>query len=82
MPLDNWPALLPFLNQCATSSQVSHREVGVFILYTVLENIVEGFQDHIQALFKLFESLLRDPESLEVRVTTVRCDLLVYRSCI
>ena len=58
---------------CATSPQVSQREVGVFVLFTVLESIVEGFQEHLQQLFKLFEELLRDPESSEVRVTTVRC---------
>ncbi|KAJ8694376.1 hypothetical protein PTI98_009300 [Pleurotus ostreatus] len=32
----------------------------------------EGFHEHLQSVFKLFESLLQDFESLEVRVTTVR----------
>jgi hypothetical protein len=49
-----------------------HREVGIYILYAVLETIVEGFQEHLQNLFKIFETLLCDPESSEVRVTTVR----------
>ncbi|KAF7294475.1 Importin N-terminal domain-containing protein [Mycena kentingensis (nom. inval.)] len=71
-PLGTWPELLPFLNQTCTSSQAIHREVGIFILYTVLDNIVEGFKDHLQSLFKLFADLLNDPESLEVRITTVR----------
>lgn len=34
---------------------------------------MEGFQEHLQSFFKLFEQLLNDPESVEVRVTTVRC---------
>ncbi|TDL21910.1 ARM repeat-containing protein [Rickenella mellea] len=72
IPLGQWPELLPFLHQCATSAQVAHREVGVYILYTVLENIVEGFQEYMQTLFKLFTSLVQDPESADVRVTTVR----------
>jgi hypothetical protein len=72
MPVNGWPQLLPFLLETATSSQAVHREVGIYILYTVLETIVEGFQEHLQNLFKLFESLLCDPESAEVRVTTVR----------
>ncbi|KAH8997891.1 ARM repeat-containing protein [Lactarius hatsudake] len=72
IPVGGWPRLLPFLHETATSSQVAHREVGIYILYTVLETIVEGFQEHLQAFFKLFEGLLRDPESAEVRVTTVR----------
>ena len=72
VPLGNWAQLLPFLHQTATSNQVGHREVGVFIMYTVLQEIVVGFQDHLQELFQLFANLLNDPESLEVRVTTVR----------
>ncbi|KDQ49200.1 hypothetical protein JAAARDRAFT_43038 [Jaapia argillacea MUCL 33604] len=73
IPTGTWPQLLPFLEHTATSPQASHREVGVFVLYAVLENIIEAFQDHLQSFFKLFESLLNDPESAEVRVTTVRC---------
>jgi len=72
MPVNGWPQLLPFLLETATSSQAVHREVGIYILYTVLETIVEGFQEHLENLFKLFENLLCDPESPEVRVTTVR----------
>jgi hypothetical protein len=72
MPVNGWPQLLPFLLETATSSQAVHREVGIYILYTVLETIVEGFQEHLQNLFKLFENLLCDPESAEVRVTTAR----------
>jgi hypothetical protein len=72
MPVNGWPQLLPFLLETATSSQAVHRDVGIYILYTVLETIVEGFQEHLQSLFKLFENLLCDPESAEVRVTTAR----------
>jgi hypothetical protein len=72
VPMGNWGQLLPFLHQSCTSSQATHREVGIYILYTVLENIVEGFQEHLLNFFKLFENLLLDPESAEVRITTVR----------
>lgn len=72
MPLGHWPGLLPFLEQTCVSQQAVHREVGIYILYTVLENIVEGFESHLQSFFKLFETLLNDPESSEVRITTVR----------
>jgi hypothetical protein len=72
IPQGNWSQLLPFLHQTATSNEVSHREVGVFILFTVLESIVEGFQEQLQSFFKLFETLLVDPDSIEVRITTVR----------
>lgn len=69
---NTWPALLPFLQQSCTSQQVVHREVGSFILFTVLESIVEGFEKHLPGLFELFRGLLADPESSEVRITTVR----------
>ncbi|TFK40003.1 ARM repeat-containing protein [Crucibulum laeve] len=72
IPAGTWAALLPFLHQTCTSPQVIHREVGVYILFTVLENIVEGFQEHTQTFYTLFEQLLADPESIEVRITTVR----------
>ncbi|KAG6886214.1 hypothetical protein C0993_010776 [Termitomyces sp. T159_Od127] len=72
IPLGTWGQLLPFLHQTCTSPQVSHREVGIYILFTVLENIVEGFQEHLQSFFKLFEQLLVDPISIDVRITTVR----------
>ncbi|KAF9005943.1 armadillo-type protein, partial [Cyathus striatus] len=72
IPTGTWAELLPFLHQTCLSAQAVHREVGSYILYTVLENIVEGFQEHLQSLFKLFEQLLADPESIEVRITTVR----------
>lgn len=72
IPEGQWPELLPLLHECCTSSKASNREVGIYVLYTVLENIVEGFQEHMQQIFKLFEGLLRDPDSAEVRVTTVR----------
>jgi hypothetical protein len=71
-PVGTWSQLLPFLHQTCVSSQVVHREVGIFILYTVLDSIVEGFKDHLQSFFKLFSQLLADPESIEVRITTVR----------
>ncbi|TFK71348.1 ARM repeat-containing protein [Pluteus cervinus] len=67
-----WNQLLPFLRQTCVSPQVLHREVGIYILFTVLESIVEGFQEHLADLFTLFGGLLADPESLEVRITTVR----------
>jgi len=72
IPNGTWAQLLPFLHQTCISSEVTHREVGIYILFTVLENIVEGFQEHLQSFFKLFEQLLVDPESIEVRITTVR----------
>ncbi|KDR80526.1 hypothetical protein GALMADRAFT_240827 [Galerina marginata CBS 339.88] len=67
-----WNELLPFLQQTCTSPQVAHREVGSFILFTVLENIVDEYSQQLANLLDLFRGLLADPESIEVRITTVR----------
>lgn len=67
-----WPDLLLWLNETCTSPQVAQREVGVYILFTVLETVLEGYQDSTQNFFKLFQVLIADSESIEVRVTTVR----------
>ncbi|TFK29742.1 importin beta-4 subunit [Coprinopsis marcescibilis] len=71
VPAGTWPSLLPLLEDACQSSEAGHREVGSYILFTVLENIVEGFQEHLGKLFSLFERLLQDP-SIEVRITIVR----------
>jgi len=67
-----WNQLLPFLQQTCSSDNVLHREVGSYILFTVLERIVVGFQDHLPHLFQLFGNMLNDPQSIDVRVITVR----------
>lgn len=73
VPLGQWTELMPFLEQTCTSPNVAHREVGSYILFTVLENIVEGFESYMESLFRLFGQLIADPESLEVRIAAVRC---------
>jgi hypothetical protein len=82
VPLGNWPQLLPFLHQSVVSDVVTHREVGIYILFTVLENIVEGFQEHLHNFFKLFGALLADPESIDVRITTVRFVISSWSDCL
>ncbi|KAL5537253.1 hypothetical protein ACEPAF_1076 [Sanghuangporus sanghuang] len=72
LPLQQWNDLLPLINRCCTSPQVQERELGIFLLFTVLESIVEGFSQHVRELFNLLQQLLQDPESAEVRVTAVR----------
>lgn len=72
VPNNTWPELLPFLHQTCMSPTVQARDVGIFMLFTVMENAADGWQKHINDYFQLFGQLLNDPESLEVRITTVR----------
>lgn len=72
LPTGTWPELLPFIqNLCSATSPV-HRESGAFILFTILEVVIEGLQDKVADFLKLFHQLLHDRESIEVRLVTVR----------
>jgi importin-4 len=66
-----WPELPGMLQQAATSSKAAERAVGVFLLYSILETMGDGFSDKFKELFALFSNTIKDPESLEVRVNTM-----------
>ncbi|KAI8150043.1 armadillo-type protein [Fennellomyces sp. T-0311] len=68
---NRWPELLQFLNQASTSSNVGHREVGIYCIYTLFEVIAEFLMNQTASLFELFHKTISDPESQEVRATTV-----------
>jgi hypothetical protein len=67
-----WPQLLPFLVEACSSFDISHREAASFILFTILESVVDDFQDRLHQLFQIFSHLINDPESINVRIVTVR----------
>ncbi|KAI8344311.1 armadillo-type protein [Chlamydoabsidia padenii] len=71
MPENKWPDLLAFLNQACASNNAIHREVGTYCLYTLFEVIADFFMNHTAPLFDLFSKTIVDPESKNVRVTTV-----------
>ena len=68
-----WASLPDALAQASTSKQVSYREVGIYILFTLLEAAGDLFEDKLPGLFSLFSSTLNDPESPEVRINTLLC---------
>ena len=68
-----WTSLPDILAQATTSQQVSHREVGVYILFSLLEAAGGVFEDKLPGLFSLFNNTIKDPESAEVRVNTLLC---------
>ncbi|WVQ81301.1 hypothetical protein IAT38_003424 [Cryptococcus sp. DSM 104549] len=67
-----WPGLMPGLYQAAGSPQKAHRETSIYVLFSILDTVAESFEAHLQNLFKVFSVSLVDPESAEVRVTTLR----------
>ncbi|TKA52554.1 hypothetical protein B0A49_12958, partial [Cryomyces minteri] len=66
-----WADLPGYLQQAATSPTVRHREVGVYIIYTLLETMSDMFSDNLSAMFTLFGKTIQDPESVEVRINTM-----------
>ena len=67
-----WPTLLPGLYEAARSPTASHRETAVYVLFSLLDTVAESFENNLKTLFQLFSTTLVDPESNEVRITTVR----------
>ena len=67
-----WPGLLPGLYGAAQSPEVTHREVALYVLYSLLDTVAESFEAELKQLFQLFATTLVDPASSEVRLTTLR----------
>ncbi|KAK5124995.1 hypothetical protein LTR85_001185 [Meristemomyces frigidus] len=66
-----WAELPGMLQQAATSQTVSHREVGIYIIYTLLETMPDMFQENMGPMLTLFNRTIQDPESVEVRINTM-----------
>lgn len=66
-----WADLPGILQRAATSETRRHREVGVYIIYTLLEAMPDVFQENMAQMLTLFSRTIQDPESLEVRINTM-----------
>ncbi|KAK3063992.1 hypothetical protein LTR53_018675, partial [Teratosphaeriaceae sp. CCFEE 6253] len=66
-----WAELPGILQQAATSQTARHREVGVYILYTLLETMPDMFQENMGQMLTLFNRTVQDPESIDVRINTM-----------
>lgn len=66
-----WTELPGILQQAATSETARHREVGVYIIYTLLETMPDMFQENMANMLTLFNRTIHDPESIDVRINTM-----------
>jgi hypothetical protein len=66
-----WTELPDILQQAANSETVRHREVGMYIIYTLMETLGDFFMENLSGLFTLFSKTIRDPQSAEVRINTM-----------
>lgn len=71
LPDGEWADLPNFLVQAAQSANKDERAIGVYIFFTILESLGEGFEEKFKDLFTLFSKTIRDPESAEVRINTL-----------
>lgn len=71
LPDGEWADLPNFLVQAAQSADKDERAIGIYIFFTVLESLGEGFEEKFKDLFILFSKTIRDPESAEVRINTL-----------
>ncbi|KHJ30657.1 putative karyopherin-like protein [Erysiphe necator] len=68
-----WTQLPSWLAQAATSEKTRHRETGLYIIYTLLEDAFEIFEDKLPDLFQLLNTTIKDPESAEARINSLLC---------
>ncbi|KAI8443049.1 hypothetical protein BY996DRAFT_6423110 [Phakopsora pachyrhizi] len=68
----NLPKLLDFLIKASDSPAAHEREVVIFTLYTLMNTVVGTFAENLPQIYNLFGKALQDPQSLEVRATTVQ----------
>ncbi|KAI1112252.1 importin beta-4 [Nemania sp. NC0429] len=69
--VNEWADLTPNVTQLATSDSVVHREVGSYIIFSLLEANPTYFESHLVKLFELFAKTIRDPQSRDVRINTM-----------
>lgn len=78
LPMGTWSQLLPFLFQSSQSSNAIHRHIAIYIFLAILDTLSDSsqsnvsFDQYLPQIMGVFEKSLSDPESLEVRITTVR----------
>lgn len=66
-----WPELTYFCQHASTSQRASDREVGLFVIYSLLESEPDFFENKMGELLQLFNHTIQDPESRDVRQTTL-----------
>ncbi|KAK3938538.1 armadillo-type protein [Diplogelasinospora grovesii] len=68
---NEWPDLLPALFQLAGNADVGQREVGSYIIFSLLEANPTTFSEKTKELLELFSHTIRDPQSADVRINTM-----------
>jgi hypothetical protein len=67
---NRWEHLINVLLESCSSSNVRHREIGVYVLYTLFEVIADQLESYLPQLNLVFSKTINDTESVMVQVTT------------
>jgi len=68
---NEWPDLLPALFTLVGSNDVPQREVGSYIMFSLLETNPTTFHEHTPQVLQLFSRTIQDPQSADVRINTM-----------
>ncbi|ODQ83173.1 hypothetical protein BABINDRAFT_159615 [Babjeviella inositovora NRRL Y-12698] len=71
VPENQWPLLMEGLVGAATSEDVQSKEMGLYILLTLLETSGAILIEHVNVFLGLFSQTLVDPSSKDARVTSL-----------
>ena len=72
LPSGKWPDLLTFAQSCCVSHNVVEREIGFYLIYALLDVVSQTFTQHLAQLFTMLTNGLVDPESLDVKMNSLR----------
>lgn len=68
---DRWSGLVTTLYEACLHTSVAHREIAIYVLYSLFEVIADKMESYIPQLLGLFGKMIND-ESLVVGVTTAQ----------
>lgn len=71
LSVGEWTELPNFLLQAAMAPKPQDREVGVYILFTLLETLEDAVADRWRDFLQLFSRTIVDQESMTVRLNTL-----------
>lgn len=80
IPAGKWPELMIFINTCASSASEDQREIAMKLLQLLGESMGTQLQPHFADLKNLYAAALQDPQSLKVRVGSMRaaCGIIEF----
>ncbi|ESO82779.1 hypothetical protein LOTGIDRAFT_229803 [Lottia gigantea] len=72
LPTNKWPALFEFVTVQVKSEDVTKREVGMFILYTLSSDAGEQLKPHLVSVMQILVEAIKDNQSKMVPYYAIR----------